>query len=848
MRFYLNPCFTRYSFESTDKRRMPQKNHNFNQSCERSSDSSSSTDEHKLNNITVNHAQFDIDETYRPEDSLTMEFRGHTSKDQKERKKKHLIIYCVIAAVLLLILLAVISFVVVHFVKRDETKSNNDTSIKTEASTKDNEVDSSKGNKEKNVNKSDSDGVCNTERCKFIAENLKRSMNFSVDPCDNFHEYSCGIWDQTHPLPASMPKLDTMALLNLQKNTYLKNIIEAESQKAKQAKGFKSKILKFYKSCQNLELIDKRGKSPLLKFISKFGKWSPINSWTQAGENSLDISSLIILSHQYFTLSVYDDRVNSPLFKAIVKVNDVNSSQHILELNLPDLPIADQTIYITKDARSEALRTKYKLLQTNYVALLGPSSDAEEKLKQLMDFEIELANITLESSFIRNVMQQYNLTTIKKFQKYVGTEINWLQVLKGFFSPLGIEMTEDTNIGIRSIDFFKALNDFISRTPNQLVKDYIIWVCVWKFGSYVSGPFREADYNFQRAVMGIQERPERWKKCITDIEQTMEFGLASLYVEKALTDEDKGLATEIVANITREFKKNLVNVEWMDVSTKAKAFEKVDSIAKNIGYPQYVKNETYLNRKYKNVHVHRRYYFENTLKMYQQKRISNLKLLNEAVDRTNYDLPPTLVEAYFDPNKNKMVFLAGILHVPFYDTKGPMALNYGALGLVVGHEVTHAFDDLGRQFDGNGEKKNWWTDESSKAFYRRSDCIMDQYSNYSMYGINVDGRLTLGENIADNGGIKVAYLAYKEWERTHGKEKKLPGIPLTMDQLLFVSHGQVWCGAYREEYIKRALKIDYHSPAKYRIIGPLSNLKSFSDAFNCPVGSTMNPVKKCRVW
>ena len=531
-----------------------------------------------------------------------------------------------------------------------------------------------------------------------------------------------------------------------------------------------------------------------------------------------------------------------------VQVNDSNSSEHMFEFNLPNFPLSDTNDFFLGKPRSVKIREKYELLKTNYVALLGPSPDAQKILRKMWKFELALANLSMAESAQRNVYQAYNFTTIAKFQKYVGNRIDYTRFARGLFKEFGVKVTSKMGIGVRSINYFKNLNDLIARTEEQVVKDYVIWVCVWKFGPYVSGPYREAHYNFQRTLMGVQERPKRWKSCIEDIEQTMDFGLTALYVKKALTARDKRVATQIVKNVTRQFKNNLVNVEWMDVSTKAEAFAKVDSIADNIGYPDFVKNSTYLDRFYASVNIRPNKYFENVVTMYEEKRLKNVGLLRKRVDRSAFELPPTLVEAYFDVNKNKMVFLAGILHAPFYADTRPMALNYGALGLVAGHEVTHAFDDYGGQYDGKGEKNNWWTVDSLKQFRKRSNCIRHQYGNYTIYGVNVNGVNTLGENIADNGGIKVAYMAYKDWERTHGAEKLLPGIPLTMDQLFFVSHGQVWCGVYRPEYVKMNINTDYHSPSKFRIIGPLSNLKQFSDTFKCKPGTPMNPKKKCEVW
>ncbi|XP_065648256.1 endothelin-converting enzyme homolog isoform X2 [Hydra vulgaris] len=850
---------------------MPRMDYNFNKTvslCESIDDGEEvslkpdNQDTIQLDTLGNEHADSDDNIKFVLSGLLVSQNDIVSSKDLKKGWKK----YFLIGVVIFITILIVGGIVALFTLKKSQDKiclqqacrkenlslpkyapsssSSSSSKITSNSSSLPSSSSSSSSTTTKNPHEKQNELVCETERCMLLAENLKKSINFSVDPCDDFHEFACGIWPATHPIPPSEAKLDTMGLLNLNKNMALRDIIEKQKNQSS-GDGFKAKIIRFYDSCMNIELVEGLGSKPLKRFLSNFGKWSPVKS---NGTNDKDITSLLIQSHQYFTPSVYDDTIQSPLFKSIVKVNDINSSIHILEFNTPDFPIPDPSIYLMDDSNSKFIREKYRSLMKSYVSLLEPEENADKVIEDIILFETELAKIAMDASFIRNVMQQYNLTTVKRFNDYVGSQIDWLRLTNGYFRYLNIKIKDYTLIGIRSLDYFKSLNELIAATDKRIVKDYIIWITVWKYGSYASSLFQEAEFTFISSVLGLKEKPDRWKKCIADIEQTMEFGLASLYVEKALTDSDKILATEILLNITNEFKKNLINVLWMDNSTKAKAFEKVNSIQYNIGYPDYVKNDTYLNILYDKVKVSKETYFDNVLMMFSEKRLSNLGILLKVVDKTVYDLPPTLVEAYFDPNKNKMVFLAGILQIPFYDNLGPMALNYGALGLVVGHEVTHAFDDLGRQFDKNGERKNWWSEASLNAFHERSGCMAEQYSMYSMYGINVNGNLTLGENIADNGGIKVAFLAYKKWQSFHGEEKRLPGIPLTMEQLLFVSHAQVWCGAYREEYIKRHLKIDYHSPAKYRVIGPLANLEEFSRAFNCTSGSTMNPIKKCRVW
>lgn len=301
---------------------MVNKNHN----CVNKRNSASGNNNNITEKTQLQHETFDMDDNYRQEDSLTLEFHGH-NRTNKNKKRKRYVLLGIIAATVLLIIAGIAAYLALQYIPR--TSDSADTQAVTSKQIFINNY--------KNLDNKTTESyknTCITKKCKIIAENLKRSMNFSVDPCQNFHEYACGLWPKYHTLPPSMPKLDTMSLLNLEKNSYLKNLIEKELAKARETKGFKNKILTFYKSCVDIDATDIRGAEPLLNFIAQFGRWSPVKTWTEVGENQKDITSLLILSHRFFTASVYDDRAKSPLFKSIVKVNDLNSKEHIFEVNL----------------------------------------------------------------------------------------------------------------------------------------------------------------------------------------------------------------------------------------------------------------------------------------------------------------------------------------------------------------------------------------------------------------------------------------------------------------------------------------------------------------------------------
>ncbi|XP_012554972.1 endothelin-converting enzyme homolog [Hydra vulgaris] len=820
MRVYFNPCFNKsMPVEKTETKKPLKKEHNFSSSSNSSRSEDQSAARYNGSCVVQHNEDVDDEVIYSGTDNA------------HKAKQKRTLCFVFFGTALLVASGIIITILAVKLLKANATtraKKGNESCL----------------THEEELNQYDA-CTCKTPVCLKIAKSIKNSMNFSADPCHDFNEYVCGRWHESHPLPASEDSIFPLKMANLYKNKELRVLVEDLTKKPIKRKGFKSKIAQYYRSCTDVTTIEKKGKYPLLEFLSNFGIWSPIKTWSEVGDRN-DLTSIIIRSHEYFTFSIENDKLYSPLFKGYVTSNSENPTQHITEISPPDLPL-EPDMYMSEEEEDKKILGKYKNLLVNYVALLGPDKDAEKNIEELLNFEKNVAQILVSPAVKDNITRDANNTSIQNFLNTIGNQIDWLRVISSLFKPFSVKVSNETIVSISSFEYFKQLNNLLTKTNPQIVKDYIIWICVWKFGSYASAPFLEADHSFQKAISGVENQPERWRKCIMDLEQTMGFALSSLYVEKSLKEEDKSKASEIIENVRKEFKNNLVNADWMDVATKAAAFKKVDFMLSNVGFPEFIKNEQAVDKLYEKIVVNEKSYFKNILEMYKDKRLSNLGLINQPVDRSSYDLPPTIADAFYNKQKNKMAFMAGLLHPPFYSPDVPMALNYGAMGLVAGHEITHAFDDRGRFFDELGEHRNWWSESSQNAFEKRSECVNHQYSNYSIFGMPINGVLTLNENIADNGGIKVSFMAYREW-LNHQQDKKLPGLSFTPEQLFFVYQGQIWCGTYREQYMRKFLSGSNHSPNKFRIIGSYSNLDEFSSAFKCPLGSTMNPLKKCRVW
>jgi len=355
---------------------------------------------------------------------------------------------------------------------------------------------------------------------------------------------------------------------------------------------------------------------------------------------------------------------------------------------------------------------------------------------------------------------------------------------------------------------------------------------------------------FRRVLLGVLTDRNRWNRCVEWTNKKLGMAVGALFIRDNFNHESKATALEMIHDIRDAFNDLLEENAWMDTETRLVAEDKANSMTERIGYPEYITNDTRLEEEYKNLTIRGDQFLENLFAILRFEADRNVAKLQKPVDKDKWATEPAVVNAFYNPNKNDIVFPAGILQPLFYSQHFPKSLNYGGIGVVIGHEITHGFDDKGRQFDKHGNLKQWWNNRTIAAFRKEAQCIIDQYSNYTLDEINlgIDGRLTQGENIADNGGLKQAFRAYRKWVANNGAEPELPGLDLTHNQLFFLNYAQIWCGSMRPEDALTKIRSSVHSPGPIRVLGPLSNSRDFSEAYNCPATSRMNPPKKCSVW
>ncbi|KAK7094139.1 hypothetical protein V1264_007804 [Littorina saxatilis] len=350
---------------------------------------------------------------------------------------------------------------------------------------------------------------------------------------------------------------------------------------------------------------------------------------------------------------------------------------------------------------------------------------------------------------------------------------------------------------------------------------------------------------------GATRSPERWKECVTTTDSKFPQESSRLYVDNKFSQQAKQRVESMIQDLIATFKEMLHESDWMSESTKRAAIEKADAIIPKIGYPEEIMNDTALNEKTAMLNLTADGYFHNHLEVFREQRLKNLRKIRKPVDRSEWYVSAATVNAFYNKLTNEIIFPAGILHRPFFSDQFLDALNYGGIGFVIGHEITHGFDDSGRGFDKDGNLHQWWLPEDLSRFRERMQFMVDQYSNYTepTLGLKLNGRLTIGEDIADNGGLKEAFRAYRKMISKRGyDEPKLPVLGYTPNQLFFISAAQAWCGNQRDKVKLIYLQTDFHSPMRFRVIGPFQNNPDFAEAFNCPSGSYMNPAVKYRVW
>jgi putative endopeptidase len=511
-----------------------------------------------------------------------------------------------------------------------------------------------------------------------------------------------------------------------------------------------------------------------------------------------------------------------------------DASQEIGAADQGGLGLPERDYYFRRDARSVALRERYREHVARMLELAGePPADAAKHAATVMMIETALARGAMpvvERRDPYNVYHRLDRTGLERETPRFAWD--------AYFAALGAPDVTAINVAVPG--FFARLDELLAATPTADLRAYLRWHVLDASARALGAKFVDEDFRFTAILTGTERLLPRWKRCVSATDQMLGEALAKPFVRRAFSVADRSRAQAMIGAVERSFDANLVGLAWMDDGTRARAREKLAQVANKVGFPDRW-------RDYGAFEVDRTSYLANLVRgaVFESRR--QLAKIGRPVDRTEWLITPPTVNAYYNPSLNEMVFPAGILQPPFFVPAAPDAINYGAIGMVMGHELTHGFDDQGRKFDGAGNLRDWWTPEVAEAFTHRAECLVQQFDAYvATADQHVNGKLTLGENIADQGGLKLSYAAYRANRSRRTDRSARDGF--TPEQRFFLSFAQSWCTERRPDLERLLANVDPHSPPRVRVNGTIANLDDFAHAFSCPAGSPMAPSSRCAVW
>jgi putative endopeptidase len=646
----------------------------------------------------------------------------------------------------------------------------------------------------------------------FAPSNLDKTCK----PCDDFFQFAMGGWMKNNPIPPEQASWGTFAQLAEKNQQNLRHILE-ESTTAKAAAGSNTqKIGDFYATCMDTAAIETAGTKPLETEFARIGKLSSVAAVPEEAAH---------LQHE---------RVGV-LFRFSADQDPKDSARVIATASQGGLGLPDRDYYFREDDKSKQLREAYVKHVAKMFALLGDSEDkAAAEAATVMALETSLAKASLPAVALRDPVKNYHLMNVADVQP-LTPDFSW----EAYFKAIGHPELKEVNV--RQPEFFKALNAQLNAASLDDWKIYLRWHVVNAVAPALPEKFVNEDFDFRgHTLTGAKEIQPRWKRCVQATDRALGEALGQVYVEKYFPPEAKAHALEMVHNLIGALRDDLKTLPWMGPETRAQAAAKLEAFGVKIGY-------TEKWRDYSALQIDRSSYLQNQNRGAQFEAVRQLNEIGKPVDRTEWGMTPPTVNAYYSPSRNEIVFPAGILQPPFYDPKADDAVNYGGMGAVIGHEISHGFDDQGSQYDAKGNLQTWWTDEDLKNFKTRTGCVSDQFDSFEVEpGLHQNGKLVLGESIADLGGLTISYAAYEKSIEGKPRPKELDGF--TPEQRFFLGYAQVWGANQRPEFARLQTNTNPHPLPRFRANGPLSNMTIFAQAFGCKKGDAMVREQACKIW
>ena len=645
------------------------------------------------------------------------------------------------------------------------------------------------------------------------------NMDQSVKPGVDFFSYANGTWLKNTKMPDDKSRFGSFDILREDNDLILKTIFEQAAAKTDAPKGSSwQKVGDFFASGIDSANIEKQGYEPIKSDLNRIS----------AIKTTADVLvELTKLHTQYVT----------PLFTPYAGQDSKKSDTIIISLNQGGLGLTDRDYYLNNDPRSIEIRKDYIQHLTTSFTLIGYSQEqAQKAAQQIMTLETRLATATQTRLEQRDPYLTYNKVSINEMQK-LSPEIDW----KAYFAGLGIQVPVD--FVIDNPKFYTEVSKMLKDIAVDDWKNYFTWNIVNQYSSFLSDAFVEANFDFySKKLSGNNTNKPRWQRVSNSANFAIGELVGQIFVEQNFPPVAKQKMLDLIANLKLAFRERISNLTWMSDVTKKKALEKLETIMVKVGYPDKW-------RDYSKLEITRDSYAQNIKNASEFSFRLNMDKLGKSVDRTEWGMTPQTVNAYYNPSMNEIVFPAGILQPPFFNMNADDAINYGGIGVVIGHEMTHGFDDQGRNFDKNGNLTDWWTKEDSEKFTALTQILVDQYSRFiAIDSIHLDGKLTLGENIADYGGLTMSHLAYRKSLEDKQQPAKIDGF--TAEQRFFLSYGNIWRQIIRDKELMRRVKEDVHSPGNFRVNGALFNIPEFYNAFEInPTDPLFVSVeKRASIW
>ncbi len=641
-------------------------------------------------------------------------------------------------------------------------------------------------------------------------------MNLSAKACQDYYQFANGGWLKKNPIPPEYPSWGTFSELAERNRTAMRKILERLAKEKAAPGSEEQKIGDFYASCMDETAIEAAGAKPLAPELARIEKIQNLSD-LRAELASLQTHGVGAL----FAFGSQQDRKNS---------NEVIAGAFQGGLGLPD-----RDYYTKTDNKSKELRAKYVEHVAKMFTLLGDEPDrAAAQAKAVLDIETKLAQASMTRVERRDPDQTYHRMAPAEL-KTLTPNFSW----EAYFHDLGAPAM--TAVNVSQPKFFEALDKDLTSVTLADWKTYLHWHLVRSAAPNLSSKFVDENFNFyQRTLEGTKEIQPRWKRCVQSADRNLGFALGKLYVAENFPPEAKARADQMVKNLIAALREDLATLPWMGPETRQAALAKLDAFTPKIGYPDKW-------RDYSSYKVDRGAHVVNVMNgaLYEHRR--DMDKIGKPVDRTEWGMTPPTVNAYYNPSRNEIVFPAGILEPPFFDAAADDAVNYGGIGAVIGHEMTHGFDDQGRKFDAQGNLKNWWTAEDLKNFEERANCVEKQFDAYVVEAdLHQNGKLVLGESIADLGGLTIAYKAFGKSLAGKPRPPEIDGF--TPEQRLFLNWARVWAINARPEFERLQTNTNPHPLGRFRAIGAPSNLPEFAAAFGCKAGDPMVRSERCLIW